>query len=412
MGIFKNITRTFKYKNFRGFLFWQFLSFTGTWIQGTAQSWLIYRLTGSALFLGLVSFAGSLPALILSPLSGVIADRFKRKNVLLVAQILCTLQGILLSILFFGGIINKWHILVLAVFLGIANAFDVTSRLTFIPLLVSKDEFLNAIALNSSMFNAARIIGPACAGILISQYGEGICFILNVLSYIIFIMFLFSIKVEDKVEKEHLSALSHLKEGFLFAWNTSPIRSLLFLLGVFSFWGMSFTTLMPIFSDRILHKGAQGLGVLMGASGIGAVTGGLFLASRQKILGIKKIVALCSIIASLGLLAFALSKIYLLSILILTVTGFCFVVIVSGSNTSMQAMSPEHLRGRVTGLFSMMFMGVFPLGSLLMGYLAYLFNVQIAVSIGAVICLVSGIYFSFIVSKLTERTKELLSNDL
>lgn len=408
MSIAKNITRAFKYENFRNFFFWQFISFTGTWIQGTAQSWLVYRLTGSALFLGLVSFASSLPALILSPISGVVADRFNRKSILLVTQILCTIQGILMAVLFFGGIINKWQILILAVFLGIANSVDVTARQTFIPLLVGRGELLNAIALNSSMFNAARIIGPALAGILISKYGEGPCFLLNVLSYIAFILFLFLIKVKESEKKIPVSSLSHFKEGLLFAWNTLPIRNLLILLGIFSLFGMSYATLMPIFSDRILHKGAQGLGMLMGASGVGAVVGGLFLASRKKILGIKKIIAVCSIISSIGLLTFAFSKVYLLSMLILSVTGFCFIIIISGSNTAMQAMSPDHLRGRIIGLFSMMFMGVFPLGSLLTGYLAHLFSVQMAVSIGAIVCLISGIYFSFIVPNLTVKAKELI----
>ena len=408
MSITQNITRAFKYKEFRGFFIWQFISFTGTWIQGTAQSWLVYRLTGSALFLGIIGFAGSLPALILSPISGVLADRFKRKNVLLATQILCTIQGILMAFLFFGGTINKWHILILAVFLGIANSVDVTARQTFIPLLVTKNELLNAIALNSSMFNAARIIGPALAGILISKYGEGPCFVLNVLSYLVFIVFLLLLRVKENERKKPLSSISHFKEGLLFAWNTTPIRNLLILLGMFSLFGMSYSTLMPIFSDRVLHRGAQGLGMLMGSSGIGAVAGGLFLASRQKILGIKKIIAMCSIIASIGLLIFAFSDIYFISMIMLTVTGFCFIVIISGSNTAMQAMSPDHLRGRVIGLFTMMFMGVFPLGSLLTGYLAHVFNAQIAVSIGAIVCLISGIYFSFMVPKLTIKARELI----
>ncbi len=217
MSIIDNITRAFKHKDYRNFFFWQFLSFTGTWLQGTAQSWLVYRLTGSALFLGLVSFASSLPALILAPISGVTADRFKRRDVLLTTQILCVIQGIILSALFFSGHINKWHILILAIFLGIANSFDVTARQTFIPLLVKKDDLINAIALNSSMFNAARIIGPALAGILISKYGEGICFILNVFSYFPFIIFLIFINLIEQEVKEFKFFFSHLKEGLLFA---------------------------------------------------------------------------------------------------------------------------------------------------------------------------------------------------
>ena len=307
MSIIDNISRAFKHKNYRQYFFWQFLSFVGTWMQSTAQSWLIYRLTGSAFFLGLIGFAGSIPSLILSPLSGVVSDHFKRKNILLLTQSLCLIQGVFMVILFYAGAINKWHVLFLAIFIGIANSFDVTARQTFIPLLVKKDDLLNAIALNSSMFNAARIIGPAIAGVLISIYGEGLCFSMNVVSYIPIIVFLFLVKESEQAQKKVTSSFAHLKEGVLFAWHNEPIRALLLLLGVFSFWGMSYSTLMPIFSDQILHRGSKGLGMLMGASGLGAVTGGLFLASRKKVLGIKKLIGFCSILSSICLMTFAFS---------------------------------------------------------------------------------------------------------
>ena len=409
MSLTENITRAFKHKNFRNYFIWQFLSFTGTWIQSTAQSWLIYRLTGSALFLGLVGFASSLPALILAPLSGVVSDRFKRKHVLLTTQILCLIQGIILAILFFSGIINKWHILYLSIFLGIANSFDVTARQSLIPLFITKGDLMNAIALNSSMFNAARIIGPSIAGILIASYGEGICFVLNVISYVPMIVFLFFVKTQEQVMKKFTSPYSHLVEGLSYVWNNPPIKALLCLIGIISFWGMSFATLMPIFSDQVLHSGAKGLGILMGASGTGAVVGGLFLASRQKVLGIKKIIGFCSILFSVCLFTFAFSKSFLLSAFLLTVIGFCFMIINAGSNTFMQAMSPDYLRGRVIGLYSMMFMGMFPLGSLTIGFLAHNLGVKIAVAIGSIVCLAVGIYFCLQVPKLTTQTKALFA---
>ena len=409
MSIAENITRAFKHDNFRKYFFWQFLSFTGTWIQSTAQSWLVYRLTGSPLFLGLVSFAGSLPSLVLAPLSGVIADRFKRKNILLTTQILCTLHGIILIALYFSNVINKWHIFFLSIFLGIANSFDVTARQTFLPLLVNKGELLNAIALNSSMFNAARIVGPAIAGILISQSGEGICFILNLISYIPFIIFLLLVQAKENDIKKVSSHFGHLKEGLLFAWKTKPIRYLLILLGTFSFFGMSFTTLMPIFSDQILHKGSKGLGMLMGASGIGAVSGGLFLAARQKVFGVKKIIAISSLLTSICLILFSFSRSYALSLALLMIIGFCFIIINSGSNTLMQAVSPNHLRGRIIGLYSMMFMGLFPLGSLTIGFLANSFGVTFAVTVGATACFMVALYFSTKVKMLAKETKELVS---
>ena len=386
------------------------MSFVGTWIQSTAQSWLIYRLTGSALFLGLVSFSASLPALLFAPLSGIASDHFKRKNVLLATQILCLFQGVILIFLYFSKSINEWHILFLAIFLGIVNSFDVTARQSFIPLLISKDDLLNAIALNSSMFNGARIIGPAVAGILIAGYGEGACFVLNVLSYIPIIIFLFLVRAQEQVVKKIASPFEHFKEGILYAWKTKPIRALLLLIGTVSFWGMSFTTLMPIFSDQILKSGAKGLGILMGASGVGAVVGGLFLASRQKITGIKKVIAFCSILFSICLSVFAFSKIFLLSMVLLVVIGFCFMIINAGSNTFMQAMSPDYLRGRVIGLYSMMFMGMFPLGSLTIGFLAHELNPPTAVAIGAFISLIVGLYFNFKVPALAKEAKSLFES--
>lgn len=405
--MFSNITRAFKHKGYRQYFVWQFLSFTGTWIQSTAQSWLIYRLTNSAFFLGLVAFAGSLPSLFFAPFSGVVSDRFKRKNVLITTQILCLIQGIIFVFLFFSGIVNKWHILVLAIFLGIVNSFDVTSRQSFIPLLVSREDLVNAIALNSSMFNAARIVGPAVSGILIASFDEGICFILNVLSYIPIIFFLIWVSTREQVIKKDLSPFSHLIEGVRFAWGNRPIRALLLIVGTVSFWGMSFSILMPIFSDQILQAGSKGLGILMGSSGVGAVIGGLFLASRKKVTGVKKIIAVCSIVFSGCLFVFAFSRNFLLSLILLCVIGFCFMIINAGSNTAMQAMSSDHLRGRIIGLYSMMFLGMFPLGSLTIGYLAQRFGPSFAVACGAVICLIIGIYFSFKVPKLTMQAKSL-----
>lgn len=407
--MFSEIGRAFRHKNYRYYFLWQFLSFTGTWIQGTAQSWLVYRLTGSAFFLGLIGFAGSIPSLIFAPFSGVASDHFKRKNILLVTQFLCLVQGIILAVLFFSGSINKWHILALAIFLGIVNSFDVTARQSFIPLLVSKEDLIKAIALNSSMFNAARMIGPAISGVLIATYDEGICFVLNVISYIPIIAFLLFVKAKEQIIKKLSSPFEHLKEGFKFAWDNMPIRALLLMVGTFSFFGMSFSTLMPIFSDQILRAGPQGLGILMASSGVGAVIGGLFLASRKKVIGVKKIIGFCSILFSICLFVFAYSRNFILSLVLLMIVGFAFMIINAGSNTAMQAMSPDRLRGRIVGFYSTMFLGMFPIGSLTVGYLAHNFSPQIAVSIGALVCFLVGIYFAIKVPLLTKGAKELLA---
>ena len=378
-------------------------------MQATAQSWLVYRLTGSALFLGATSFAGSIPALFLAPMAGVVADRFKRKHILIATQSLCFIHGILIVTLYFTGLLTEWHILFLAIFLGLANSFDMTARQSFTPLLVPKEDLTNAIALNSSMFNAARMLGPAIAGFLIAAYGEGICFTVNVISYIPIILFLIWVEARKQIIKKSASVLSHLKEGVHFALNNSPIITLLMMVGTFSFWGASFTTLLPIFSDQVLHSGASGLGILTGASGVGAVSGGIFLASRQKVIGIKKIIAVAAIANSIAIAAFSFSNNFVISCALLVVAGFCFILIFAGSNTLLQALSPDNLRGRVISLFSTMLMGMYPLGSLAVGYLAQYLGVSTAVLIGAAFCFFAGVYFNWRVPALTKDAKELLA---
>ena len=408
MNYINNISRAFKHRHYRNYFFFQFLSFTGTWLQSTAQSWLVYRLTDSALFLGVVSFAGTIPSLIFAPLSGVVSDKFKRKKILITTQILCLIQGVIFASLFFTGTINEWHIVMLAIFLGVINAFDVTARQSFIPLLISKEDLVSGIAMNSTMFNAARMIGPAIAGILIAVYSEGICFLLNVFSYIPIILFLFFVNEQEQVIKEFTSGFAYFKEGILFAWKNRPIRALLLLIGTYSFWGMSFSSLMPIFSEEILHAGPKGLGLLVATSGIGAVLGGILLAGRKNILGVKRIIAFCSVLFSVSLFLFAFSKSFFLSSFLLMLVGFCFMIVNAGSNTSLQAMSPDHLRGRIIGLYSTMFLGMFPLGALTIGFIAHNLGSQTAVATGSIVCLVCAVYFSFNVKALTKESKELL----
>lgn len=408
MKFSKDILRAFEHKNYRNYYFLQFFSFIGTWIQGTAQSWLVYRLTHSALFLGATSFAGSISAIFLAPIAGVIADILKRKNILLTTQIACLIHGIIITILYFTNVINEWHILILAIFLGFANSFDMTARQSFIPLLVPEKDLTNAIALNSSMFNAARMIGPAVAGFLIVGFGEGACFVINIISYIPIIIFLTSVETKKQIIKKAASIIDHLQEGFLFAWKNKPIITLLMMVGTFSFWGASLTTLLPIFSDKILRSGAQGLGILTACSGIGAVSGGVFLASREKVIGIKKIIAFAAFTNSISLFIFAFSENFILSCIFLVFAGFSFILIFAGSNTLLQALSPDNLRGRVISLFSTMLMGMYPIGSLVIGFIGEHIGVSEAVLIGSVICFLVSIYFNARVPQLTKEAKELL----
>lgn len=406
---FKDVfSKAFRHEKYRKYFFLQFFSFTGTWIQGTAQGWLVYRLTESAFFLGAVHFAGAIPALFLAPIAGVVADNFKRQNILIATQALCLLHGIAITALYFTGIINEWHVLYLSILLGIANAFDMTARQSFVPSLIAKEDLTNAIALNSSMFNTARMLGPAAAGFIIASYGEGICFLLNAISYIPIFIFISTVSVKKQVIKKSEDAIAHLKEGVKFAWDHKALRALLMLVGAFSFWGVAFTTLLPIFSDQILHKGSEGLGLLSAFSGVGAVCGGLFLASRKKVIGIKRIIASSSISTSICLMIFSYSTNFLLSSLMMLISGFGFIIIFAGSNTMLQALSPDHLRGRIISLFSTMLIGMYPIGSLISGFLGQQLGVQAAVLIGSIICLSFATYFNSMVPALLKDAIHLL----
>ncbi len=408
MGLLTQTTSLFKQKNYRFFFIWQLISYIGGWIQGTALNWLVYRLTHSSLMLGAVICASLIPALIFSPISGIATDRFNRKNVLITTQILFLVHGTILAVLFLTNSINEWYILALSIFFGVINSFDVPAREAFIPLLVKEEDFLRAISTSSILGNAANVIGPAIAGVLITKYGEGLCFILNVALHLPFVIFLFLVQARKQLIKKFDSPLSHMREGILFSLSNKPIKMLLIFIGIFSFFGLSFIAFLPIVSDKILHKGASGLGCLTGASGIGAIIGGFYLATR-KIKGVKRLVAICGIVFSLCLIFFATSTNFLLSMAILLILGFTFMIVEVGTNTLLQAMSPDYIRGRVIGLFTTMIMGMFSLGTLAMGALGNIFNVQSVAIIGASICLLVGIYFSIKVPALTKEAMTLIN---
>lgn len=401
--------RAFRHKNYRTYYLLQFVSFCGTWMQGTALSWLVYRLTGSPFFLGAVGFAGSIPALFLAPIAGVLADHYDRRKMLLITQGMCLLHAIIIAILFFTNKINPWHIFYLAIFLGIANALDFTARQSFVPSMFEKEDLTSAIPLNSAMFNTARMAGPAIAGYLIAYTNEGVCFFLNLISYIPIFIFFILVKTNKQIIEKSDDAIAHLKQGILFAWENKPARALLLMVGMFSFWAVSFTTFMPIFSDKILHAGSKGLGLLGAASGVGSIFGGLYLASRKRVIGINRIIGVVSIIGSIALAVFSISKIFLLSCIALAISGFCFVTIFAGSNTLLQALAPEALRGRIISLFSTMLIGMYPLGSLLSGFIAKYLGVSYTVLMGAIVCFLFGLYFNSRLPKLVRDVHDLLN---
>lgn len=353
-------------------------------MQSVAQSWLVYRLTGSSLLLGSVGFASQFPVFVVAPLGGIVADRRNRQKVVIGTQTASMILAFILAALTLTNTVRVWHIFVLAALLGIVNAFDIPGRQAFLVDMVGKEDLMNAIALNSSMFNGARIIGPAIAGILVAKIGEGWCFFANAVSYIAVIIGLMLMQVSPPVFRGTASPLAHIIEGFQFVRQTAPIRAILLLLGLVSFVAMPYTVLMPIFADRILHGGARALGLLMGATGIGALLGALTLASKTGVRGLGRWVAFACAGFGLSLVLFAFSRNLRLSEFLLLPVGFCMMLQMSSSNTLIQVMVPDHLRGRVMAVYSMMFMGMAPFGAFFAGALADRLGAPVTVAMGAV----------------------------
>jgi MFS family permease len=401
--------RALRHRNFQFFFSGQLISLIGTWMQSVAQAWLVYRITGSALLLGSVGFASQIPVFLVAPFGGIVADRYNRHRVVIATQITSMVLAGVLAALTLTGRVQVWHIFVLAACLGVVNAFDIPGRQAFLVDMVGKEDLMNAIALNSSMFNGARIIGPAIAGILVARIGEGWCFFANAVSYIAVIIGLLMMKLPPRSYIQPFgSPLTDIIEGFRFARQTGPIRALLLLLGLVSLVGMPYTVLMPIFSHKILHGGPAGLGNLMGATGVGALLGALTLASRTGVRGLGRWVAVSSGAFGGFLLLFCWSRLFWLSAALLVPVGFCMMLQMSSSNTLIQAMVPDQLRGRVMALYSMMFMGMAPFGAFLGGALADRLGAPLTVSIGAVACIGGSAWFGLKLPAIRVEARRLI----
>jgi len=385
--------RALKHRNFQLFFSGQLISLTGTWMQTVAQSWLVYRLTGSSLLLGSVGFASQIPVFLMAPVGGMAADRFNRQRIVIATQVASMILAIVLALLTLTHMVKVWHIFVLAALLGVVNAFDIPGRQSFLVDMVGREDLMNAIALNSSMFNGARVVGPAIAGILVAKIGEGWCFFANGVSYIAVIVGLLMMRVDCPARSKSDSPLEDIIEGFSWVSHTGPIRALLLLLGVVSLVGMPYTVLMPVFADHILHGGAKALGILMGFTGIGALFGALTLALRSGIKGLGKLISICCAGFGVSLIAFAFSKLFWLSAFLLIPVGFFIMLHMACSNTLIQAMVPDALRGRVMAVYSMMFMGMAPFGALLGGALADRLGAPITVAVGGLASIVGAIWF-------------------
>src|SRR6516162_2102248 len=397
------------HRNFQLFFSGQLISLTGTWMQTVAQSWLVYRLTGSSLLLGSVGFASQIPIFLVAPVGGTVADRMNRQKVVIATQVASMILAFILAALTLTHTVKVWHIFVLAALLGVVNAFDIPGRQSFLVDMVGRDDLMNAIALNSSMFNGARVIGPSIAGILVARIGEGWCFAANSISYIAVIVGLLLMQVSRApVETLRVSPFEHIVEGFRFVWNTGPVRALLLLLGLVSLVAMPYSVLMPIFAARILHGNARTLGVLMGATGVGALGGALTLATRSGVKGLGRWVAVACASFGTFLILFSFSRWHVLSVAMLVPVGFSMMVQMASSNTLIQAMVPDRLRGRAMAVYSMMFMGMAPIGSFLSGWSADHIGAQWTLAIGGVVAIMGAAFFARNLPRIRSEARELI----
>lgn len=391
----KTVLYSLRYRNYRLFFAGQSISLVGTWMQMVAIGWLVYHLTNSALLLGLVGFFSQIPSFVLTPFTGVFVDRWNRHRILVITQTLSMIQAFALAFLTLTGTINILSIILLSLSLGLINSFDMPARQSFVIEMVEKKEDLpNAIALNSSLVNVARFIGPAVAGLLVAAVGEGFCFLINGISYVAVIIALLAMKVNKITKKVSINNIpKEIKEGFKYSFGFAPIRSILLLLGLVSLVGMPYTVLMPIFAKDILHGGAHTLGFLMAAAGIGALVGGIYLASRKSVLGLLKILTFATGIFGLGLIIFAFSKNLYFSLSMMLVSGFGMLLQIAASNTLLQTITEDDKRGRVMSFFTMAFMGMSPFGNLIAGAMADKIGAPNTVLISGVICIIGAIIF-------------------
>ena len=378
-------------------------------MDSVAQAWLVYRLTGSSALLGLVSFSNLIPVFLISPVGGYVADRWNRHRIIVITQAASMVLALTLAALTLTGRIRIPELFVLASLLGIVNAFDIPARQSFLVEMVGRDDLINAIALNSSMFNGARIVGPAVAGLLVAKIGEGWCFFANGISYIAVITGLLMMRRDPfRTKPASTSAWRTIREGFQYVFHTAPIRVLLILIAIVSFAGLHYAVLMPIFADQILHEGSQGFGILMGVSGMGALCGALILASRTGVRGLGAWVAGATSIFSVSLAGFAFSGRLWLSCTMLFITGFAVMIQMGASNTLIQSMVPDHLRGRVMSAYSMMYIGMGPFGAMASGFAAERIGAPMTIALGAGICLIAATAFAFRLPAFRIVARELI----
>lgn len=386
----------FRSRNYRLFFTGQGISLIGSWMTQLATVWLVYRLTDSPLMLGVVAFTSQIPSFFLSPFGGVFADRFSRHKTLIGTQVLAMLQSLALAALALTGAVQIWQIIALSLVQGLINAFDAPARQAFVPELIERREDLaNAIAVNSTMFNGARLIGPAIGGLILARVGAGYCFLIDGVSYIAVIIGLLAMRIQEKrIPKSDVSPIQRIKEGFTYAFGFPPIRAILLHAAIISLFGIQYTVLVPIFAEKIIGGGAETLGFLMAASGIGALAGGIYLATRKTIAGLGKVIVLAASILGIGLMAFSISRHLPLSLLTMLFVGLGTILQVASSNTVLQTIVDEDKRGRVMSLFTMSFLGMTPFGNLLGGALAERIGAPFTLVIDGIVCIIASVFLA------------------
>jgi MFS family permease len=391
------MVRALAYRNYRLFFGGQVLSLIGTWITTTATNWLVYRLTGSAVLLGVVGFSGQIPAFVLGPFAGIVIDRWNRHRLLVITQTISMLQSFAMAALTLSGHITIEAVVGLSVIQGIVNAFDMPARQTFVPSLIEKREDLaNAIALNSSMVNAARLIGPSIAGVIIAASSEAWCFAIDGVSYLAVIVALRRMRLPRAApaRTDRPGAIQQFKEGFSYAFGFQPIRSIMLLLALVSLVGVPYSVLMPVFAATIFKGGPYTLGFLMTSSGAGALAGALWLAARRSIVGLGRVIPAASALFGLGLIAFSFSRVIWIAVPCLFLAGFGFMVQMASSNTVIQTIVDDEKRGRVMGFYMMAFLGTAPFGSLIAGFLSSRIGAPATLRIGGVCCIFGSLWFA------------------
>jgi len=401
-GSMSHAWRALRHRNFRLFFAGQTISVIGTWMTRLATIWLVYRLTHSALLLGIVGFAGQIVSFVLGPFAGVWVERLNRRKLLVWTQAAAAVQSLALAALTLAHVITLWEIIALAALQGLINAFDMPGRQSFLVQMVEdRNDLSNAIAINSSMANGARLIGPAIAGIVVAAFGEGWCFLIDGISYFAVIASLLLMRIKPSISRRHASSMfEQMREGWDYVRTFQPIRTILLLFSLISLMGYSWSVLLPVFAAQVLHGGATTLGWLTGAAGIGALTSGISLAVRKSIVGLTRMLQIASAMLGAALILFGLSRVLWLSLLLMVFVGFGMIQTASASNTIIQSLVSEDKRARVMGYYTMAFFGAAPFGSLLAGALAHRIGAPHTVIITGTFCIAGSLWFTLQLPKI------------